>query len=1124
MPESTAPALRRRRIWKFAAALGLLVIALVVGLPSLLSTPPARLRIERGINRALAPGSVRFEGIRLSWTGPTRLERFSLVDPRGKVVARAPAAVLDLTFGRLVFGGPGAATLLLDRAALDIERSPGGTIDLADALRTVIATPDPMRDLTIRIEGGTLRYADPFLAEPVRADRLDLNLRIPQAPHPLAWDLALADGRASLAIKGDFDRWQADGPTARAGDLRIGVVGKGWPFHARVGGIDATARLDGTADVDRKRGRWNLSGDAGLLDLVAQGGPLRGDVASLGRVVAAWDVAEADRGWSIRRLALSSGLGELKADGQLGGPDGLGKQRIDGRIDLAAVARMLPHALGLTEGLVVDRGSARVGVEIRAEAARTAIDVEATVADLAARSHGRALAVRDPATLTALLIREGGASRVDRLAVKTSFGDASARGRLDGEGVRLEAQLDLDGLRRQADEWVDLGGLDLAGRARVDATYKVIQGRFEATAATEVRDLRVAGPGRSPIRRDLARFGTTLAGPAEGSGLPRAWDRLALDLHAGPSTALIEAKKANSTVSLSGRVGSPVTWRDQTRTIEATATGEWSSSGRELAIDRLDARILPQPEGRPDAPFGLAARGKLDLDRGELQLGPIAGRPATDALAPAPEGIRIAGIGAGLDQLRVDGGLSGSLGALDRLVSDWSGRAPLGLDGRWTAAATARGDGEGFQVAGKLGLDPPGGAAPAADRPESVAFRAAYASGPDQLAIQEFTVATRYGTLDASGRVDDPSGAVRVDLRGRVAPDFARLTALMASRIEPGAKLEGRPRDFRLAGTLGRGEGSGPKRDLEAEVGFDLVELDIYGMKVGPAPVVLRASGGKARFEPISTTLNEGHIRLEPELDLDDPAGLTLRLGKNSTVRDARINDEVSHRVLAFAAPILDRAAIASGRINVDLDHAEIPLGAGRRKQLRVEGAVVFEDVEFAPGPLADQLLGVIGRPAARLKLDRPVALTIADGRVNQRGLAIPIGDLTRIDLAGWVDFDRNLAITAALPVTPAMLGNNPLLADIAAGTSIRVPISGTLDRPTIDKDAFGAGLKEMGQSLLTRGATRGAMELLQRLAGPRDPNAPPPLTPEERRERRMERKADRLERRSGGGDPDPRP
>jgi translocation and assembly module TamB len=386
---------------------------------------------------------------------------------------------------------------------------------------------------------------------------------------------------------------------------------------------------------------------------------------------------------------------------------------------------------------------------------------------------------------------------------------------------------------------------------------------------------------------------------------------------------------------------------------------------------------------------------------------------------------------------------------------------------------------------------------------------ARYSSKLDRLDVAEFLAMNAYGTVDASGRVEEPLGGRRIELNGKLAPDFAAITALLARKVEPGAKISGRPRTFEVKGSLG--ESSGGWHGLDAEFGFDLLGADIYGMKFGASPVVLRARNGKLAFDPISTTINDGHLRLEPELDLDATGGPLLRLGKNSTIREARINDEVSERVLAYVAPLLAQSTRASGLVSVDLDHAEFPIGSGRGRQAKVEGAVVFEDVEFAPGPLAGEILSVIGRRELRMKLDEPVTLTIADGRINQRGLSIPIGDLTRVELSGWVDFDRKIGLVASVPVTPSMLGNNPLLSDIAAGTRVRLPIGGTLDNPKVDREAFAQELQELGKTLLTRGATRGALELLMRLSKPKDPNAPPPpprLTPQEKKAQRQERKA----------------
>ena len=99
--------------------------------------------------------------------------------------------------------------------------------------------------------------------------------------------------------------------------------------------------------------------------------------------------------------------------------------------------------------------------------------------------------------------------------------------------------------------------------------------------------------------------------------------------------------------------------------------------------------------------------------------------------------------------------------------------------------------------------------------------------------------------------------------------------------------------------------------------------------------------------------------------------------------------------------------------------------------------------------------------------------------------------------------------MTASLPLTPAMVGNLPILNSIVEGTRITVPIRGTLQRPEIDKDAMNLVLQDLVKTL-ERGVTRGAADLLMRLTRPRDPNAPPPPTREERRARHRERQAQR--------------
>jgi hypothetical protein len=379
-------------------------------------------------------------------------------------------------------------------------------------------------------------------------------------------------------------------------------------------------------------------------------------------------------------------------------------------------------------------------------------------------------------------------------------------------------------------------------------------------------------------------------------------------------------------------------------------------------------------------------------------------------------------------------------------------------------------------------------------------------SARDATVIDRLDVTGGDLTVRASGRLEGPEGKRRIDVAGTITPDAEKLRKAVAERVDPEATLDVKDGHFHVQGPVAG--------DLDIEGRLSIAGAKFYGMELGPAEVVARGAKGSVDVRPIETTLNGGTLRVEPSVRKDDAGDWVLSLGPGTAVEGAEVNDEVSRRVLSFTAPVLQQATRVHGKVSAGVERAEIPLARDAKTRAVVEGRVVFRDVEFAPGPLGADLLDLLGRdPSATLRLDKPVVLSIADGQIHQRGLAIPIANVTEVALEGTVDFDRNLAMTATVPVTPKMLGNNPVLGGIAAGTRLTVPIEGTLSKPKLDREAFRAGLKDVGRELLSRGAAVGVGELLDRLTRPRDPNAPPPpprMTPEERRAKRLERKAQR--------------
>lgn len=1109
---SSSPTPRRRRVWwKIGAGLLACVVAGLVAFPWFLGTEPARRWLLGRANRAMSPGGFEFTTIRFSWFGPTRLTGFVLRDAQGDRVVDAPTATWDRSLHQALFERPRYGTLTLDRAVLDVQRRADGTVDLYETIKPLLGL-NPKTSLQILIRQGRLRYRDASQPAPVSAEQADVAVEIHPSPGPITWDVRLEKPgipASTLGLRGEYNRWK--GGKGRPSDLTVQLRGSRWPWTLSGRGLETSGRFGGRISAKRRNGEWALDGRADVDDLDANGPTLAGDHLKLDRVAATWDFIGKTGSWEVRNLEVTSPIGSLKATGTLPGtPDNLAT--IEGNLDLAAVARQIPRALHLREGISVDRGEATLRIESRATEDGQAWNVQARITDLEAHNQERPLTLREPATLSARILRRTGELSVEELALRTSFLDLKAKGDVD-RGLGWSGTFELGGLQRELKGLVDFGKVELAGKGDVSGTYRRTAGTYQGRLELDVAGLQVAGLVDTPLRRDSAHATATVEGAASESGLPETWSTLALALTSGASAAELSASAKPDTTAVTLNLKSPVVLGDLSR--EATGRLEAHSDGAGLAIERLTFGLAPSEGAKAGEAIQLAGRGHFDRKAGELVLAPIPDDASgSSAIALEGEGLRVSGIGQGKIEASLT--LAGDVAALARSLRTAEAARDNTLAGRWSARATAESLDDGTRLAGKIDLPQLSwGAAEASSRrqegPISLTWTARRPTASDRLDVSEVVFASPYATLEGSGRIEELNGRRLADLRGRLTPDWKVINTMLAERVEPRARLSGQAREWRLRGTLSGDSSVGPVEPIEGDFGFELDDLDIYGLHMGKTPIVVRSREGRLSIDPIDTTLNGGRLRLAPEVKFEEGGRTSIHLGSSSTITNAEINDEVSRRFLSYVAPVLDRATRAHGRVSVNLTEAVFPIGGESKKDASVEGQVLFQDVEFAPGPLADQILALLGREdRPTLKLDAPVSLSIADRRVYQDGFALPLGKLTHVELEGWVDFDRNLDLTASIPLTPAMVGNRPLLGNVLDGTRVRVPIRGTLQKPEIDREALNLALKDLGKTLLERGAVEGATKLLQRLIQGRDPNAPPPPTREERRARRQERREQR--------------
>jgi translocation and assembly module TamB len=1115
------PPRRRRRWWKFLVLLGVLALlasaALVAALPWWLSSEPGRRWLLARASAALAPARLEVAGFQWSWFGPTRMTGFVLRDHQGDAVVTAPTAVWDRSLWQALFERPRYGTLRLPAASLDVEREADQRVDLLEALRPVL-TKNPRAAFVIRVDGGRLRFRDPALAEPLTGEKLGILIDRPADPRPLSFQVRIdgADG-ARLEFDGRLDKTvKADGAPD---DLDVNVRAARWPMALRLGGgaddpaLIARGALDGRGVASRRGGRWHTDGDAALLGLALEGRALRGDRPRWERVEAAWNLERQGDGWRVERLAIEAPGASLSASGLIPAPPG-GTAHLDGRIDLAALARQLPQTLRIREGWTLESGAAVVRAEAVAmgDGAATAWNVSAQVEDIVASDEQSRIAFERPARLDARVVQSRSGARVERFGVESAFLTASGRGDVD-RGITLDGSLDFAELKREFGDLIDFGPLAPA-TARFAAFYRrsgeTYQGRLAIETDAQHRDDRA-------VQHEPAHLVGFLEGPATPVGWPSGWRRLWASGETGSWTGELtaEADEAGASSLIAH--------------LELAAGAGTLSMDVEARRDEANwtipaARLSAGPHGQADGQLGaeqariqLVASGRYDADADELSLRPGAAEDGS-ALVLAPEGLRLRGVRSG--NWRGEVVLLGNVAALDQIIASWADSTPMGFTGTCALRGSAEGNRDGWRLRASLAAND---LAHGGDEPGAVSLGIAAASGPDtrSVEIQELVLATRFATLDAAGRLDDPLGARYLDVRGTLRPDWDELSAWLARRVEPNATVRGRPHAFRVQGPL---SGDDAIDRLEAEVGIALDELDIYGMRTGPIPLVARWRDGHAEIDPIDTTLNGGRVSVSPELVRGEDGTWTLRVAPGARVEDAEVNDVVSHRVLAYVAPVLDKATRVRGRVSARIERAEVPLGGDAARRAVVEGAVVFQDVRFAPGPLAMQLYDIVGIEPTTLRLDQPVVLAVADGMVYQRGFSMPLGNIARVQMEGTVGFDRSLNLDVSLPLATERMADRPLLARLASAARLTIPVRGTLDDPRIDREAMGQALRRMGTDVAATAGVNGLESLIRGLATPRDPEEVARLQAEREERQRLrraeqqrkqeERRARRAERR----------
>jgi hypothetical protein len=241
-------------------------------------------------------------------------------------------------------------------------------------------------------------------------------------------------------------------------------------------------------------------------------------------------------------------------------------------------------------------------------------------------------------------------------------------------------------------------------------------------------------------------------------------------------------------------------------------------------------------------------------------------------------------------------------------------------------------------------------------------------------------------------------------------------------------------------------------RTVEAEGRIEPNRLVLLGVELDAPSAEVTAADGVATGT-LATRFSDGLVRIRPVIDTRAAPPVLTLAETGTVVSNVAVTDAMMSEMFGRIHPVLKHCVVSSGRASLRLDALQAPLDPEARDRIMVRGALETHDLVVAPAGLLSEILNVTELNPGRVGIpDQTIDFTCADGRITPSPLEIHSGEYHMI-LRGSVGLDGTLDYVADIPATRELVGEKawPFLRD----TRLQLRISGTADRPVVDRNAI---------------------------------------------------------------------
>lgn len=850
---------------------------------------------------------------------------------------------------------------------------------------------------------------------------------------------------------------------------------------------------------------------------------------------ARWDgyIAQADS------LEVKTDFGSIKAQGifeprafSTTSPsiDELSDFSIEGNLDLAMLAEMLPNTLRMRDGITVENGSCTCIAFSRVEGGKRRLFLDVNIENIQGQSESQRFAFQQPIHLSMSAHAKDASFELEFFECKSEFMSFTGQG--DANSGSVEGRADLSRLKQEIGQFIELGDYELAGNLtwaskwqlvdpltglphsqvevapeqesepstdlRIDSNLQIQNARFQWSEGREIQESNInliAAFLLDQTDNGLALSAGTLQAMTET-------DQCTIQLLEPLETSFTRPTSVHVDVSgelktLLSHFGDylPEGMSGTEGQLSMKGNAKLSGSfveiiGAEYRVDHLQTSLAgleidePQAQGQLHLIYDVTS-GLLDLSRTTLQ-GNTISAVAEKFVYTSEEGASSleASLAYRADAFRLSEWLPAMREQSYRPFGELSGTVLVGMDAT-TLSCELNGRGDQCAI-GKRAPNINGGSQwQSTWSEEALTYVAsvAYDLETTHLDLSRVELSSSALALGGSGRILRPFDDCFVELHGELTTDLQVMSVKLKPLLGDLITFAGQSSDsFMLQGSLFDRDPSIVSTGIvpasltaQAATAFD--QASVMGITTSAGRVVGRLENQKIHFEPLNVAVDSGYLRGSPVIRLDGEQPV-LEISNERVLEGIRLTPEITRTWIAYGAPILAGATQAEGQFSVQIDQAAIPLTnpfAGTAL-----GSLEVEHATLGPGPLGAQLISVISQVKSVVtggRIDSSPSTQFA--KMPPQTIRMQLVDgrihhdrvILQIDdvtlvTAGSIGADQSLDMVVGFRIPQSWVAGRPIAASLA-DFEVRIPLRGQLGKPEIDRQV----LQSLTRDFLQRAA-----------------------------------------------------